>query len=43
MAIQGTYSGIRGIHLGFSPTWKGLLLYVPFTRQIVISGDVIFD
>ncbi len=36
---KGTQRGIRGIHLGFSPTQKGLLLYVPSTRQIVISGD----
>ncbi len=40
---KGTQRGIRGIHLGFSPTQKGLLLYAPFTRQIVISGDVICD
>ncbi len=40
---KGTQRGIRGIHLGFSPTQKGLLLYVPSTRQIVISGDVICD
>jgi hypothetical protein len=38
---KGTQKGIRGIHLGFSPMQKGLLLYVPSTRQIVISGDVI--
>jgi hypothetical protein len=29
--------------LDFPPTQKGLLLYVPSTRQIVISGDVICD
>jgi hypothetical protein len=40
---QGTQRGIRGIHLGFSPTQKGLPVYVPSTRQIVISGDVIHD
>jgi hypothetical protein len=40
---KGTQRGTRGIHLGFSPTKKGLLLYVPSTRQIVISGDVICD
>ncbi len=40
---KGTQRGIRGIHLGFSPTQKGWLLYVPSTRQIVISGDVICD
>ncbi len=26
---KGTQQGIMGIHLGFSPTRKGLLLYVP--------------
>ncbi len=40
---KGTQREFRGIHLGFSPTPKGLLLYVPSTRQIVISGDVICD
>jgi hypothetical protein len=40
---KGTQRGISGIHLEFSPTQKGLLLYVPSTRQIVISGDVICD
>ncbi len=40
---KDTQRGIRGIHLGFCPTQKGLLLYVPSTRQIVISGDVICD
>ena len=29
--------------MGFSPTQKGLLLYLPSTRQIVSSGDVICD
>jgi hypothetical protein len=40
---KGIQRGIKGIHLGFSPTQKGLLLFVPFTRKIVISGDVICD
>ncbi len=41
---KGTQRDIRGIHLGFSSTQKGLILYVPSTiRQIVISGDVICD
>jgi hypothetical protein len=31
------------IDLRFSLTQKGLLLYAPSTRQIVISGDVICD
>jgi hypothetical protein len=29
--------------LDFPPTQKGLLLYVPSTSQIVISGDVVCD
>ncbi len=40
---KGTQRGIRGIHLGFSPTQKGLLHYVPSIRQIVIPGDGICD
>ena len=40
---KGTQRGIRRIHLGFSPTQKGWLLYVPYIRQIVISGVVICD
>ncbi len=40
---KGTQRGIRGLHFGFSPTQKGLILYIPSTRQIVISGDVICD
>ncbi len=40
---KGTQRGIRGIHLGFSTSQKGLLLYVPSTRQIVTFGDVICD
>jgi hypothetical protein len=43
MANLKKIAGIREIHLGFSPTQKGWLLYVPSTRQIVISGDVICD
>jgi hypothetical protein len=40
---KGTQRGIRGIDLVFSSTQIGLLLYVPSTRQIVISGDVICE
>ncbi len=40
---KGTQSGIRGKHLGFSPTQKNCSFYVTSTRQIVISGDVICD
>ncbi len=31
---KGTQRGIRGIHLGFSSTQKGLLLYVPSTGRL---------
>jgi hypothetical protein len=41
---KGAHRGIRGIHLGFSPTQKGWLLYVLFnTRQIFITRDEICD
>jgi hypothetical protein len=40
---KGTQRGIRGMHLGFFPTQKCLLLYTPSTRQKVIAGDVICD
>jgi hypothetical protein len=40
---EGTHRGIRGMHIGFPSTQKGLLLYVPSTRQIASSGDVICD
>jgi hypothetical protein len=40
---KSTQRGIIEIHLGFSPTQKGRLLYIPSTRQIIISGDVICD
>jgi hypothetical protein len=29
---KGAHRGIRGMHLGFSPAQKGMLLYVPSTR-----------
>jgi hypothetical protein len=38
---KGTHRGIRGTHLGFSPTQKGWLLYVSSSRQIFISRDKI--
>jgi hypothetical protein len=41
--VRELLRGIRGIHLGFSSTQKGLLFYAPSTRQIIISGDVICD
>jgi hypothetical protein len=40
---KGAQTALRGKHLGFPPTQKGLLLYVPTKRQIVISGDVTYD
>ncbi len=40
---KGTQRGIRGVHIGFPPTQRGLLLYVPSTRQIVISGNAMCD
>jgi hypothetical protein len=40
---KDTHRGIRGIHLGFSPNKRELLLYVSSTRQIVISSYVICD
>ncbi len=35
--------GMIGIHISFSPTQKKLLMYVPSTKQIVLSGDIICD
>jgi len=38
-----TQRGIRGIFIGFPRNQKGFLVFVPSTRQIVVSGDVVFD
>ena len=38
-----TERGMRGIFIGFPYQQKGYLLYVPASRQIVSSGDVMFD
>ena len=38
-----TQRGVRGIFIGFPDNQKGHLVYVPTTRQIVVSGDTIFD
>jgi hypothetical protein len=38
-----TECGIRGIFLSFDTNQKGYILYSPGSRQIYISGDVIFD
>ena len=38
-----TQRGIRGIFIGFPANQKGYLLFIPSSRQIVVSGDVAFD
>jgi transposase InsO family protein len=38
-----TERGIRGIFLGLDTNQKGYVFYAPGTRQIYISGDIIFD
>ncbi len=38
-----TECGIRGIFIGFANNQKGNLVYLPSTRQIAISADVLFD
>jgi transposase InsO family protein len=38
-----TERGIRGIFLGFDYNQKGYVFYSPGSRQIYISGDVLFD
>ena len=35
--------GIRGVHIGFAHNQSGYQIYVPSTRQIVVSLDVMFD
>ena len=35
--------GFRGIFVGISQHEKGYLLYVPSTRKIIYSYDVVFD
>jgi hypothetical protein len=38
-----TERGVRGIFLGMDTNQKGYIFYSPGTRQIYVSGDVIFD
>ncbi len=38
-----TQRGIRCVFLGFPANQRGYLLYVPASREIVVSGDVLFD
>ncbi len=37
-----TERGIRGIFIGFATNQKGFLVYLPSTRRIAISADVLF-
>jgi hypothetical protein len=41
--IHCTEKGIRGIFVGFPPNQKGYLIYLPGSRTIAVSGDVMFD
>jgi hypothetical protein len=38
-----TERGVRGIFIGFDTNQKGYLFYSPGSRQIYISGDMLFD
>ena len=38
-----TQRGVRGIFIGLPANQKGYLIFIPQTRQIVVSGDVAFD
>jgi hypothetical protein len=38
-----TERGVRGIFIGFDMNQKGYLFYSPGSRQIYISGDLLFD
>jgi hypothetical protein len=41
--IHCTEKGIRGIFIGFPPNQKGYLIYLPASRTIAVSGDMMFD
>jgi len=41
--IHCTEKGIRGIFIGFPPNQKGYLIFLPGSRTIAVSGDVMFD
>jgi hypothetical protein len=43
MAIKATERGIRAVFIGIPENQKGYLMYVPSTRAIMVSGDIIFD
>ena len=38
-----TQKGYRGIFIGMLEHQKGYLLYVPSTRKVISSYDVVFD
>jgi hypothetical protein len=38
-----TERGMRDIFIGFSSNQKGFLFYLPGSRNIIVSGDAIFD
>ena len=40
---KSSQKGVRGIFIGFPDHQQGYLIFVPSTRQIVVSGDVTFD
>jgi hypothetical protein len=42
-AGKQTQRGIRGIFIGFDKNQKGYLFYSPASRQIYLSGDIMFD
>jgi transposase InsO family protein len=41
--VHCTEKGIRGIFIGFPPNQKGHLIFLPGSRTIAVSGDVMFD
>jgi len=41
--VHCTEKGIRGILIGFPPNQKGHLIFLPGSRTIAVSGDVMFD
>jgi len=40
---KGMQQGVRGVHIGYPENQAGYKIFVPSTRQIVVSADVIFD
>ena len=41
--MSSSTKGFRGIFFGIPKHQKGYLLYVPFTRKIISSYDIVFD